>query len=426
MHIVKLRTRILYIAAIIFLLVISLTRFPKQAESLIDWQLVDSPWPTHGHDFQRTSRSPFVGIEDGIHIEWEKSFGHVNSQSLTVGADGLIYAKSASTYGFTPQGELLKQGFPGGGCYSTPTHLSNNRIYYARTFSWIGINNDGESFWEYSLPYGCFSHTPAITQGGIGYYMLNIPLSSKYIYAFDLAKNELVWTFGMAGWTSLALGHDDTLYVTGAYGSLDAVNPNGSLKWRLLEFFDTGLLYRTDVMTIGDDGNIYTATFKDANLDGSADDNKSSIRALDENGNWLWDFTLDSGLWSCGFALSDEGILYVTTKSMDWVTEKVKLYALSSNGEFLWSYDILANQACGGPVTDNKGNVFVCDKNGYCYGIDGEGKFLWDIYVKNESQVFPLIYADKEMFVATDEGVAALAEGDPEQFFIFLPSLLNQ
>jgi hypothetical protein len=402
------------------LLFIGFTTQPQSAKTLSPWKLIDSPWPTHAHDFQRTNRSSYTGIEDGVHIEWMKPFGTVSSQSLTVGSDGLIYGKSLDTYAFSPEGELIRKDLPGGACYSTPTHLANDTIYYATTFQWIGAHTNGDVFWAASFSNGCFHFTPAVTQDGIGYFLF-----FNYIHAIDLTTHELLWIYEMGGWTSMALGHDDTLYVSGFYGALEAVRPDGSLKWHRLDFFDTGHQYRSSVMAIGDDGTIYVSRFKDANLDGNADDNRDSVRALDSDGNVLWDYTFDPSLWSCGFAVAESGTLYVATGQMNFDNNTVTLYAITSDGNLKWSKTVPTSYACGGPVTDNAENVYLCARNGHCYGFTESGDMLWDIFVNGDGwmDTYPLIYDDKRMYVATDGGIAALAEGDPVYFYLFLPSI---
>jgi hypothetical protein len=379
-----------------------------------DWELIDSPWPTHGHDFQRTNRSPYIGLENGAHVHWRQGFYGVMSHSLTVGIDGLIYAKSVYTYGFTPDGELVRADLPGGSCFSTPTHLNNGHIYYATTYSWIGVHTSGSLLWEYGFPAGCFHFTPAITKTGIGYFLF-----SPYVYAFDLNTHQLLWTYLMAGWTSMALAHDDTLYVSGLYGSLVALNPDGSIKWERKDFPSTGYLYRTIVMAVGDDDTIYSSRFKDANLDGLPDNNLDTIRALDMNSNALWDFTLNPGEWSCGLALTTDSTLYITTSSIT-NTEGVTLYSVASDGTLNWSRSLPTYYACGGPVTDNVGNVYVCGRNGRCYGFNAAGETLWDVLIwPNEwLESYPLIFADGQMFIPLTNGVIALAEGNPDLSFI--------
>lgn len=387
----------------------------KARNTNTDWELINSPWPTHGHDFQRTNRSPYVGLEDGAHVDWRQTFYGVESQSLTVGIDGLIYAKAVLTYGFTPDGQLMRADLPGGSCFSTPTHLNNGHIYYATTFDWIGVHTNGTLLWQYSFPVGCFHFTPAITRTGIGYFM-----GSAHIYAFDLTTQQLLWTYSMAGWTAMALAHDDTLYVSGLYGSLVALNPDGSIKWERKDFPVSGHLYRTLVMAIGDDDTIYSSRFKDANLDGMPDDNLDTIRALDMNSNALWDFTLNAGEWSCGLALTTDNTLYVTTSSIT-LTEGVTLYSVAADGTLNWSRTLPTYYACGGPVTDNVGNVFVCGRNGHCYGYSSAGELLWDVLIwpGERLESYPLIFADDQIFIPSTNGVIALAEGNPD--LIFMP-----
>jgi hypothetical protein len=163
--------------------------------------------------------------------------------------------------------------------------------------------------------------------------------------------------------------------------------------------------------------------FKDADLDGNADDNRDSVRALDSDGNVLWDYTFDPSLWSCGFAVAESGTLYVATGQMDFDNNTVTLYAITSDGNLKWSKTLPTSYACGGPVTDNAENVYLCARNGHCYGFTESGDMMWDIFVNGDGwmDTYPLIYDDKRMYVATDGGIAALAEGDPVYSYLFLP-----
>ena len=420
------KSKLLILIFAFCLLFIGLTTQPKSAKTLPPWELIDSPWPTHAHDFQRTSRSSYTGIEDGVHIAWSYPYGPVQSQSLTVGSNGLIYAKSYNTYVFSPQGELIRQDLPGGSCQSSPTHLANETIFYAAGSNWIGMYSSGDVFWTANMPLSCFRYSPAVTKDGIGYFMYGYFGSSYYIYAIDLLTRELLWTYKMGGWSSMSLGHDDTLYVSGLYGGLEAIQSDGSLKWQRLDFFETGYQYRSQVMTIGDDGTIYVSRFKDANLDGLADDNVDSVRALDSDGNILWDYILDPSLWSCGFALSQSGTLYVATGQMNFANKTVTLYAIRSDGNLKWSTILPTSYACGGPVTDIANNVYLCARNGYCYGFSESGEMLWDIFVSDGwLDTYPLIYDDKQMYIATKDGVAALEEGDPVYSYFFLPYIID-
>ncbi len=207
------------------------------------------------------------------------------------------------------------------------------------------------------------------------------------------------------------IGNDGVIYVSG-WGSTNyffAVNPDGSLKWKL-----EGILSHFTGMNIGKDGTIYlmrsggllsaisksgellwsysnsyflTGDFNNISI---SPDSKTLYAATLELGKAVVSFDLQSRTINWGFGkyssnsplIDNAGNIYVYANVDSLNKGQTSLFALNPAGNILWSYPFAHRFAydLSQPTMDRYGNLYLGDDT--LFSVDYTGKLRWkvDIY----------------------------------------------
>ena len=233
-------------------------------------------------------------------------------------------------------------------------------------------------------------------------------------------------------WTSVAIGGDGTLYVTGD-NNLLAINPDSTIKWGIplnvvqdcspaigadgtiyIGSYDQNLYAVTDggqgnvsekwafatggVMTtptIGSDGTVYF---------GNDDDN---IYAVNPDGSLRWTFTLDAPIESSSPALGPDGTLYVGSFDNS-------LYALTDKGQASvsekWSF-ATGGTIYGSPSIGADGTIYFGSADGKFYALNPDGSLKWKFTTGGEVLSSAAIGADGTVyFGSNDKNLYALLD----------------
>ncbi|HEY2386790.1 MAG TPA: PQQ-binding-like beta-propeller repeat protein [Candidatus Binatia bacterium] len=174
------------------------------------------------------------------------------------------------------------------------------------------------------------------------------------------ANNGIVkWTFDCGGAvrSSPAIADDGTIYVGSDDGHLYAINPTGSLKWKLA--VGTGPVSSSPAVAA--DGTIYV---------GASD----GLHAVNPIGTSKWTFPIIGGAPSSSPALSFAGQVYIGSTTGT-------VYAVDATGAQQWSYFVYPGPSIvGAPAVALNGTVYVGGVQSPDFlALDGAGNLVWQV-----------------------------------------------
>ena len=166
-------------------------------------QLAASPWPMFHHDLRHTGLSGVDTSGNPGAQKWKFATGSVVKSSPALGTDGTIYVGSfdGNVYALNPEGGLKWKYAVGAFVWSSPAVGADGTIYIGSE----GLGDEGGNF-----------------------YALNPDGSLKWEFALGPEDEVLS--------SSPAVGTDGTIYFLSSDGYVDALNPNGTMKWYLNEW----------------------------------------------------------------------------------------------------------------------------------------------------------------------------------------------
>ncbi len=171
-------------------------------------------------------------------------------------------------------------------------------------------------------------------------------------------NGSLRWSYNAGGRTfaSPAVAADGTIYVPTAIG-VDAVNPNGTRRWRWAAGFSVP--YSTPA--IGADGAIYVI----------GNPNDAMLIALNPNGTLRWSLYLGGTEVRSSPTIGPDGRIYVTNGQ----TPGGYLYCVNPNGTVAWRL-YLDWEANSTPCFGEDGTIYVGSAN-YLNAVRPNGTILW-------------------------------------------------
>ena len=180
----------------------------------------------------------------------------------------------------------------------------------------------------------------------------------------------------------------DTLYDTDA-GSLYAINPDGSRRWRF-QFPLLGVCRQVAAFAtpaIADDGTIYVHTqagYTPSGLSCTAGD--SYLFAINPNGTERWHFAFNGGA-----AVFHESVLSSPAiggdGTIDVASADTGIYAIHPNGTLYWADSPAGASILASPALGPDGSVYVSVADLHAYDADGTPQWTADVGdgVPNES-----------------------------------------
>lgn len=187
-----------------------------------------------------------------------------------------------------------------------------------------------------------------------------------------------------------AIAEDGTIYAASNDGRLYAINPDGTLKW----FYDTTQLIFSSP-AIGRDGTIYF---------GSCD---KKLHAVNPDGTLKWSFATGGSVSSSPAIAADDTIY---AGSDDGI-----LYALKPDGTLKWSFDpigfIDADPVIGADGTIYFGSYDIDEDwnySGRIYAVSPDGEELWSYYAEDSTYGSLAIGADDTIYFGGQNSLIAL------------------
>jgi outer membrane protein assembly factor BamB len=364
----------------------------ENGRQVSDSGLMNSSWPMHCHDNRHTGRSPYSTQDNPGVVKWFFKASDSMGGSPAIDKNGTIYCSGGDIlYAINPNGT---RKWSLAGFYdvcSTPAIDVNGLIYVTtRGCALRVINPNGTIKWTYHLSQQAHG-SPAIDNDGTIYaYSEN-----KLLYAF-YQNGTLKWSYyldaGYIAFSSPALGIDGTIYIgslgPGDYdGYVDAVNPNGTRKWR----YNVGTWVHGSA-AIADDGTIIQAT--DINL----------IALNPNNGSLKWISEVDDCTWTTPI-IGPDGTIYVGSSLGSF-------YAVNpDDGTIKWRFPISAGFWFGAsPALSYDGTVyfgttsFMGGSAGF-YAVDAlTGKEKWNYTEGGYYESSPAIGMDGTVYATAGSG----------------------
>jgi PKD repeat protein len=362
---------------------------------------IEAPWSMFMHDPQRSGKSSYSGPQSDI-VKWVfagiPAFAGRDVSQPIIGSDGTIYVYAIAgsyLYAIDSDGNLkwrVDTGYGWDSSFTPPPAVGPDGTIYAPTMDAIGtkllaLDSNGSTKWSYSL--GSLASAPAIGPDGVIY------IGSGSVYAIN-PDGTLKWKSDVASTGdpfSMTIGPDGTIYVPESAG-LAALNFDGSLKWRI----STGWISGSPA--IGPDSTIYLPI-----------DMLDRILAISPTGDikWMYDeWGVYVMSWSSPpLAIGPDGTIYSSGHSN-------RLYAISPDGELEWRIDL--HGWAGTPVVDANGTIFVTSEDVNAINADGTLKWKYTNPYNIHGFLDPSIGLGRTLYVVHGIGeLYAFGEVSPDE-----------
>lgn len=252
----------------------------------------------------------------------------------------------------------------------------------------------GEELW--SLTLGAIYGRPVIGSDDTIYVLNN----TNQIYAIDPSGN-IKWnrSGNYHNPSQISIGPDDILYI-GYGGLIEAINPDGSVKW----IFETGRSGLLNTPVISKDGTIYAGSRNGDNHVYAIKDNGDLFWEFNTGAHWVTNNSMAVGptgdLYFCSYrhfySLSPDGNVnwsfylpdgivtspsfyedrfYINMPDYDYIFGYEKPMAFLLSGERLWKYEYI--RTTGTPVIDYDGSSYVYGVTHSLIGITSDGQEKW-------------------------------------------------
>jgi outer membrane protein assembly factor BamB len=401
------------------IIVVSLIVLVTLTSPGIHSSLASSPWPTFHQNPQHTGLSPFQGPSVPV-LKWKFSTGGSILSSPAI-AFGTIYIGSddGNLYALNRNGVLKWKFTTGGSIESSPAVARDGTIYVESSDGYLyAIRPSGRLEWKLNIIEG----TPSSpTVGSDGTIYVGGATVEGYYGLYAVRPNGTVKWVAPAGaeiYDSPAIGGDGTIYIgiddpspTGACAEcLQAVNPDGTIKWGSFpgNSFSSpavgsdGTIY-IDGSAVSPDGNVKwqnpgisgsPSIGSDGTIYGSVD---GGVAAVKPDGAVQWKFSIGTSSGSCitpdcsvisyvifqesSVAIGSNGILYFGS-GVSHITCGVSgctgygtgnVYAMAPNGTMAWKFRVGStnelNSSASDPAIGSDGTVYVGSSDGSLYAI---------------------------------------------------------
>jgi outer membrane protein assembly factor BamB len=206
------------------------------------------------------------------------------------------------------------------------------------------------------------------------------------------SADGLEWTVSLSRWgggivpceRTPAVGSDGTIYVGSYDGTLYAISPAGSVKWKFAagDYIDSSV-------AIASDGSIYLA-------------GGYFLYAINPDGSLRWKYPIGWGTSSP--AVDDNGTVYICGGN------RMQMYAVDSQGDLRWKYT-MPKQVHASPLVADTGPYCV-DEDGMIYSLARDGRLRWNLATGDPVYGSPALGLDGTIYVQSEGAVHAVsAEG---------------
>jgi outer membrane protein assembly factor BamB len=338
----------------------------------------------------------------------EEIINAVSTSTPTIGTDGTIYVNTLGYY------------------------MKNYSDQYDFGILWA-INPDGSEKWRYVAGHlstkdknvtdtwlrgsAAIGHDGTIyiaTEGGT---LHAVKPDGTLKWKFNAAAKKS-WYRGLEGGPP-AVGTDGTVYyVAGGEFKLNdissmetrilAINPDGSYKWDFLLIEDK-VFFSENSPAIGPDGRIY--------VDNNNGSSVSYLFALNPDGTKAWEFHTGQNTGSSA-VIAKDGTIYISGSSYVSSAHRIKIYALNPDGTEKWRFPQVGAPdkfgfAISTPVIGADNNIYygtitanVGGSDGRLYALKPDGTALWSNppNLGNTVESPPVIAPDGTLYAGRNGG----------------------
>ena len=319
-------------------------------------------WPVYGHDSQRTGRTDVAGPAGSLRLEWTVGTSpsdQTGDTPVVIDSRGTIYV--GSDYG-------LVAIDPSTGLNTTVWHHPGWRVFTVALLSdgtiIAGANYLVGTSWEHGTVFA-------------------LKTDGTQKWNFTLTKNI---------YTQIAVGADDTIYISDFHGPLYAINPSGVLQW----------------MKIGSGSYGGVAVARDSTIYAATENNLTAYRS-DGQAYWTVPVWVDAQLVveDSGAVLAI-GYLCDLTPGYCSLTSARSLFALnSSNGSVQWSSsspypDYHPSLAWDGSI------YMVYGGDNKTSAINPDGTVKWTIQLDTTWRSTTVVDSNNVLYFHSKEGIVAI------------------
>lgn len=234
--------------------------------------------------------------------------------SPAIGPDGTVYVTTDQhILAINPLNGSFKWSYTTDLFPKTPAFGSDGTIYLSDTNKLYALTPEGEEKWWIDYPTveltaPVIDSEGTIYVGAVGsvynwFGILKIDPQGNIISEFETATSV---------YTPLAIGFGNVLYFGTQDGDFNALNPDGTLKWRITPEYPVQV-----PPAVGPDSTVYIG------------DNGYNFYAIDYNGTIKWNYPIRVSYSTP--AIGADGTIYVEEAGKS-------LYAFSPQGDVLWTY----------------------------------------------------------------------------------------
>jgi outer membrane protein assembly factor BamB len=320
-----------------------------------------------GSTWPRNATSHVYAVHPNGTKKWKFQTGGLVRSGTIVDQNGTIYTGSDALYALWPDG-TQKWKF-NTGVDKDPVVGEDGTIYITDGTSLKAVSPNGALKWKLTSPTGFGSGAVIGADGTI--YAGDKPNPKSYTpgHLYSVTPAGLVnWKLKVPGvihWQP-ALALDGTIYVafntlsiimypTWEYsGTLFAVDPNGTLKWKYETYAHEGMLPNlfTNTPTVAPDGTVYVGAHN------QIDRGVNYLLSIDAHGKEQWRREVPNGM--SDLDVGPHGTIYVGSD---------KLYAIAPDGKSIWDFAPEASGAIATPAVGKDGTVYVGSADRYFYAL---------------------------------------------------------
>ncbi|MFA6470171.1 MAG: PQQ-binding-like beta-propeller repeat protein [Bacteroidota bacterium] len=361
-------------------------------------------WPMHGHDAQRTNRSPVSGPTKAT-LKWSYDFTATRLQDNAcpiVGPDSTVYQPTEDGFfAINPNGTLKWMADISNMRLAPALSSDGSVVYTVDAFNTVKAldTDDGSVQWDYLITGDVTYSSLVVDAGGTIYLGTRHPSA---IYAIN-PDSTLKWSYVEPGSSSygieapLSIGPSGFMFVMSNFSGLLSVDSVGNKRWSR---GDMGAMASWPALTIDSNGTIYFPGEPSYNMYGAKAFNPDSTK------KWQLDQTISPG----------PGYLAGTTISSDDSTVYVRnghtvSAVASSTGAVQWSVSIPGTfDAFGGsPLLSGNGILYMVSDYDEIFAISAyDGLLLWQY----ELNTGPMYWGPQSAALGANGTLYVVSSGD--------------
>ena len=197
-----------------------------------------------------------------------------------------------------------------------------------------------------------------------------------------------LWKFQADTWIEEGpiIGSDGTIYFGDFSGNFYALNPDGTLKWKLNRGVDIwGTISSSPAISY--DGTIYIGSYD------------KYLYAIYPNGTIKWKVNSGGGI-SSSPVIADDGTIYVGTLVG---FDSGDIVAVNTDGDIEWEYET-GYYITSDPVLGDDGTVYIGSGDTYFYAINPDGTLKWRFKTGDYIKAPASIRNDRTIYIGSFDG----------------------